>query len=329
MTSRSSIFSFDTLKLPRSVPIATLFALGLLAAGELGVRAMVATGHLEQDKSLRLTLTSRLDELKADKPPVWFLGNSTLDWGVDVDSLSEQLGVKVVKMAHGSATVDATAAMLDFYIKQSGVKPKQVVVTVTKDDFNPNGFRADKSKTYLEIAQDNELPSADWLMLRAARSNIRDKVTDTVDSLRPGQKAKANAAAIVKPFNGKVLADNDEFVRNLVTKFEVRSSWIGDLKAVCDRHQLPAPILVLMPVTDRYVEYHDRIVKSPTYEQVHQQILAAAKENGVQVIDFWTTSFSDYSLFRDAYHLSPKGKDWLTPQIGQRVKGSMIQPGMR
>lgn len=318
MISRSSIFSFDTLRLPRTFPAATAFAIGLLLACELAARALVATGHLQEDKSLRLTLVTRIKEIKTQKPPVWFLGNSTLDWGIDGPALSEMLNVPIYKLPHGSATVDASAQMLDFYIQQTGVKPKLVVVTVTKDDFNPNGSRAKISQAYLEVARNNAPPPGDFLMLRGARTGIRDKVMETIDALRYPHKPEV--APVIKHFNGKPIPDDYEFTRILVTDFVFRDDWIKDLKAVCDRHQLPAPVLVLMPVTDRYVQYHDRVVKTPTYQQVHQQALATAQSAGVTVIDFWQTPRTDYDIFRDAYHLTPQGCAWLTPQIAEQLK---------
>ncbi len=319
MTSRSSIFSFDTLSLPRTFPVATAFAICLLLACELGARALVATGHLEEDKSLRLTLVTRIKEIKAQKPPVWFLGNSTLDWGIDAPALSKMLNVPIYKLPHGSATVNSSAAMLDFYIKQTGIKPKLVVVTVTKDDFNPNGSRAKISQAYLDVANQNAVPTGDFLMLRSARASIRDKVTDGIDSLRYPNKRVIEP--VIKTFSGKPIPDDYEFTRILVTDFEFRADWINELKAVCDRHQLPAPVLVLMPVTDRYLQYHDRVVKTPTYEQIHQQTLETARTAGVTVIDFWETPRTDYHIFRDAYHLTPEGCAWLTPLVAEQLKG--------
>ncbi|MBC7785474.1 MAG: hypothetical protein H7144_16700 [Burkholderiales bacterium] len=320
MTSRSSIFSFDTLKIPREIPKATLFALALVGLSELGVRAMMASGKLEEDVSLRKTLVRRIDTITQEKPPIWFLGNSTLDWGVDENLLSELLGRKVIKLAHGSATVNASAAMLDFYISQTGQKPERVVVTLTKDDINRNGFRAERSQTYLDLARDDKLPFAEPIMLRRARANIRD---GAVDSLMALKGKPPQATKVIKAYDGRPLTEKSTLEISLLKDFDLATDWFAELKSACARNGLPAPVVVLMPTTDQYGAFHDQFVgeSKPTYEQVHAQIVSAIEKNGLICVDFSVPARgqSEYAKFRDPYHLRPEGEKWFTRQLAGKL----------
>lgn len=306
------------------MPKGALFALALLAGAELVARGLLAKGDLKPDPSLRTTLKTRLDEIRKEHPPIWFVGNSTLDWGVDAPLFEQLLHTKIIKLSHGSATLNASAAMLQFDIDNAGEKPRQVIVTLTKDDLNTNGYRADFSRSYLDMAKTETLPSGDWLALREARGNIRDAAESLVE--RPSKKSPSTKPAY-DVYDGQPMSPQNKFEVNLLKNYQLGVDWFAQLKAVCDRNQLPPPILVLMPPTDQYIAFHDRMIASPKFAEVHQQVLDAIHENGMKVLDYWTQPRTDYAHFRDPYHLNPIGEDLFTRQLAEDLQ-PLLPPGV-
>ena len=134
------------MKMPRAV----ILCLCLVFTAEMAARMMVRTGRLEQDKSLQKLLADNVSYLQQNRPPLWLVGNSVLEFGIDQKQLSKDLGLAAISLCHGGATVRGSAAMLDFYLKEVSYKPEYVMLVVSKDDFNPNGLGAQTSETYLD-----------------------------------------------------------------------------------------------------------------------------------------------------------------------------------
>ena len=87
------------MKMPRAV----ILYLCVVFAAEMAARMMVRTGRLEQDKSLQKLIEDNLYALKQYQPRVWFIGNSTLEFGIDVEGLNKELnisGIKQIGRAH-------------------------------------------------------------------------------------------------------------------------------------------------------------------------------------------------------------------------------------
>ena len=79
-----------------------------------------------------------------------------------------------------SATVGASAKLLNYYLDLAPHPPREVVVFVTKDDLNLNGYRAAVSAEYETLCKDPMRKPQEFLMLWQARSHIADRIEATM-----------------------------------------------------------------------------------------------------------------------------------------------------
>lgn len=321
MKPLSSIFSFSTLRGPWPLPVAGVLAAGLLLAAEGVTRVLVKRGTLPVDPSLHELVSDALRTLRRDRPTVWLLGNSTLAAGVDEAVVGPAAGGSVAKLPHGSATVRGLAAMLDFYLRQVEVKPRQVFVFATKDDFNPNGYRAEISRAYLDIQKQNRVPAdGNWLMLRAARGAIqmefvsfRQRLVNVWNALRgrATQRPGSSGAAV---FSGAPIAAKDAWFGKLAQRYTVDAEAFAALAEVRQRYALERVVLVLLPVTDVLARFQDEVHPTQTYASIRGRVAELSRANGIELVD-WSEPTADYRLFRDPYHLNDAGKQWLSAKL--------------
>ena len=133
------------------MPKAGLTCFAIVFAAEILVREGLRRGLLAVPKDLENVTGEYERAILAKKPRLWLLGNSTLRSGIDVGSLEAEFGgrIAMVSLSHGSATLDASAAMLKHYSRATGSVPEQVVLIIGKDDLNLSGHRAENSRRYL------------------------------------------------------------------------------------------------------------------------------------------------------------------------------------
>ena len=140
MKSRSSTFSFDTLKLHPSLPRAWLLCLSVVTISNWAAYEGLAAKVLYT--SVPTGLVEEVYARAKEPANLWLFGNSTLDASVDEASLKNALGVEVHKFVLGSATFATMARLARGALQRSSSKPSQLVFFVTKDDFNTHGSRA-------------------------------------------------------------------------------------------------------------------------------------------------------------------------------------------
>ena len=109
-----------------------MLCLCVVFAAEMAARMMVRTNRLEQDKSLQKLLADNISCLQQKRPPLWLVGNSVLEFGIDQQQLSKDLGLAAISLCHGGATVRGSAAMLDFYLNEISYKPEYVMLVVPR-----------------------------------------------------------------------------------------------------------------------------------------------------------------------------------------------------
>jgi hypothetical protein len=169
------------------------------------------------------------------------------------------------------------------------------------------------------MEKSNTLPETDYLMLRRARGNLRDFLGIGPLTLDAKQRAAA-ANNVVKQYDGKPLTEKSKLERELIEDYTVAGEWFQQLKDEADKLGLPAPIIVMMPTTDKYQQFHDQFVEKPKYADVHRQIIEAIEAAGLRYIDAWSAPRIDYKRFRDPYHLHPDGQAWFTKRLVEEIR---------
>ena len=315
MKRHSSIFSFETLERPRSAPKGALFAVSLLLLFEFATRLLVANEMLVQVLPLADWVASKRDTILREHPDVWLLGNSTLDYGVDTDILEKASGFTVVKLSHGSATVRGSVAMLEYYLSRVDRIPKAVVLLATKDDLNRNGSRADASDRYLEydtlLGNIQRINLGRISMIRRTHGSLRERFIELLDAgyeyFRQGGVSRGPRRTSSPTFHGRTI-DRDHPVLEAASRdFGPDFGAIGAFAALCDRFGIRSRLVVMVPVTDRYVQYHDSN-HAMTHDSVLAGVADACREHGVGFVDDSRAS-NEYGSFRDPYHMNQRGNE--------------------
>ena len=233
MTPLSSIFSFNTLCLKPWIPWSVLTALALFAGAELVVRRAVASHRLHVDASARQLIEDHRKAVAHNTASVWLLGNSTLGYGVDEKLLARGTRSVLLKLPHGSATVMASAKLLEYYLGAANHPPKQVVVFLTKDDLNLHGYRAVVSSEYETLCQNPPRKPQEFLMLWRTRSHIAARFESMLSKLEHHGRVVKAPAEKDSHFNGTIAPDDEMYIR-LLQNYEMDSHAI---QAVADAAQ--------------------------------------------------------------------------------------------
>lgn len=317
MTRLSSIFSFETFRLRPWFPKATLAALLLLVGAEAATRSEVRRGKLHVDPTARQLIADHVKLISGNKDDIWLLGNSTLGYGVDEKLLAQKTGAHFLKLPHGSATVGASARILNYYLSLDSAKahpPREVVVFVTKDDLNLNGYRAEVSAEYEDLTHEPMRKPQEFLMLWQARTHIAERI----DAILHGTKEKKEA-----PFNG-VIFDDDEMYTRLIKNYQMDQAAIGNIARAAHLHGVEKVALILVPCTDVYVRFHDRHFPGESYADLRAKIAAECNQAGIKFYDFGDPSTA-YADFQDGYHLNGDGAKRFTAKLAD--SHILIGPG--
>ena len=262
-------------------------------------------------------MTTQLARLKDERPALWMLGNSTLANGVDEAALTRG-GASVVRLTHGSATVGGTAAMLDYYLQRAQA-PRQVLIFATLDDFNPNGMRAEVSREYAKIDATGKLPKPELLALRAVRASLKTKLFVIYQRLRGGKSETAGGGDSQDGvFSGEPIPPGSNGFAALARDYAVQADAFPALAAAARRRGIGRVTLVLLPITDRLADWHDRRTPTLSYARVRATVKEECEKSGLAFVD-WGEPLSDYSLFKDPYHLNARGRAWLTQKVQREL----------
>ena len=323
MKPRSSIFSFETLtewpRLSRAALIAVLLLVGLEIAARIGI----AEGLIERDYSLHQLTQEYLDELRERRPDLWLLGNSVAGRGIDAAIISRESSRDAIVLAHGSASAAGSEAMMRFYLDRAPYVPREIVFFFSKDDFNRNGQRAAFSTRYQQWATDG--PPTD-LGRRLALGAARGAIVDTVQVglarlLLPfGNPTKRVATPV---FDGlPIRLDHPQFL-DTVRDYDMGLDVVEHLARFARRREI-AVRMILMPVTDRYVEFHDRLFPSQSYESIRARLAAACRTHRIPFFDCGDPS-DEYDLFKDPYHLNEEGKRRVSVLLARELFATRVE----
>jgi hypothetical protein len=340
MKRRFFTFNSETLQTSRLYSRALVLALVVLLGLEIAVRVLVARGLLPKDDSLDILVERQTRAVVEQKPQVWMLGNSTLAWGVDEELLGRITGRSVMKIMHGSASVEGSAAMLGHYLSRAPVRPRLVILCLTKDDLNahPRSTRQSLSRDYLQFQWRAFLPS-NWLYLRACRRGLVERLSWqkgllfharnhwlALRGLPPMERAAPPAPRDHEfRYDGSPIPPEDAFYTRLAWGYSMRPKAFEKLARASDGDGNPRVLVLMMPVTSSYVEWHD--ARHP--ETPHRTVVSRVEEwcaaNGLLFMDM-SRVFSDPGLFQDPHHLNAFGKEQFTELLGGSL-GNILDGG--
>jgi hypothetical protein len=306
-----SIFSFDTLRLPRLVPLSWLLAFLLVVLAEGTARVLLHNGVLKHTGSLKGLIEGNLASLLESPAEIWLVGNSVLAYGIDEQYLSGNFDIDTAKLCHGSATVRGSAAMLDYYLQRLEYRPSLLVILVTKDDFNVAGDRAVNSQAYIEYTTWKSTVRY-CCTLRSARRSIYERIV----AMAPlTQTAMITGAVNDKTFDGTV---NEEWIDRLARDFRIDTTAFHKIESIRKRYGIDRIAVVLMPVTDVYAEWHDRHFPDNSYNDLRNWLMATCKNHRFDLIDMGEP-LTRYDVFSDSYHLNESGKELFSQVLCRKI----------
>ena len=323
MKHRSSIFNFETLTERPRLSRAALTAVLLLVGVEIAVRIGIAQGSLDRDYSLHRLTEEYLDKLRDERPDLWLLGNSVAGRGIDAEIISRESSHDAIVLAHGSASAAGSEAMMRFYLDRVPYAPREIVFFLSKDDFNRNGQRAAIATRYQQWAAHGPPLDLDGgLALSAARGRIIDAVQVGVARLLlPFSNPARRVATPV--FDGRpIRLDHPQFL-DTARDYEMDLDVVARLARFGRRREI-ALRLILMPVTDRYVEFHDRLFPSQPYESIRARLAAACRTHRIPFLDHGDPS-DEYHLFKDPYHLNEEGKRRVSGLLARELFATRVE----
>jgi hypothetical protein len=319
MRRLSSIFSFNTLRLPCRVPRATVLALAILVALEAAAQVAIRTGKLQRDPSLHTLIDDHRRAIQTHAYEVWMFGNSMLDWGIDAAEFSHLTGKRVAKMPHGNATPRASVALLRYYLESTPRprRPKSVMLFFAEDDINRNGYRADESQHYLDYVARKEKPKFyERIALFSARDNICRIIAKPVKGIPKLPTWRKRSRTGEEQFDP---GDTDEIVvsayaQKLLKNFKLDHGVIADFQKTTKQFKIKNIAVVIVPTTDVNAKRHDKLSPSLTCAQIRTRISDICAERKIPFMNPGQPS-TLYHNFRDAYHLNNTGRQRYTAVI--------------
>lgn len=316
--SRSSIFSFSTLRASIRPGRAVWLAIVLVTAAELLLRFSAPNLGWYEGLSSLPQWVSRLEwELRDRHPTVWLLGNSVLAYGVDADALSATLARPCIALPFGGATLAGDAAMVRHFFRSAPEKPTDLVFCITKDDVNPNGERAGISKKYLGW---DRLPARlhpDRLFKLCAS---RQTIMNTLKSAVTGRDTASSKNPSEPSFAGVIPPEKFEYMRRLMMDYAVDSSAFHDIDAFAARNHCRVHV-VLVPVSAAYLDFHDAAHPEFTADEASARISELCAIHGFDFHDFSRLAPDDASLYSDPYHLTVAGRKVFTAALAEALRG--------
>jgi hypothetical protein len=310
MTRLSSIFSSSTLRGTFWPGRAAAMALLLVAAAEFGARRIAPSIRLEESvASFDLWADHLARELGRRRPDTWLIGNSTLHYGVDTERLNSEPGASVMALPFGSGTLAGETAMLDYFLRRTRLRPRHVVFFLTKDDLNRGGLRADVSRTYLDYGT--------WRGFDMGRLFRMDDVRKTLlNRVRTTREPKE----LPSTFDGHLTAGAGRYLADLMGEFAFDASAPPHLEELSREHGFQVT-LCLMPVTDVYLDFHDRRAPGMSAGELARQVAALCERHGLGFRDFTAWAPLRYEWYRDPYHLNDVGRAEFTGQVAGMLAG--------
>ncbi len=306
---RKSI-SQGTLRI-RSVPFGArtlaAFVVTVLAA-ELLVGFLVKKGVI-LSPSLEDYVEKNARFIQKERPRIWVLGNSTLENSVDPEAFNQAIGTKAFISPHGGATIDGSIAMFEYYLEKTQLTPETVVFLLSQDDFNPNGARAIRSKTY-----QNRTWQKPFLARVSQIHNISESAPIQIRN------------ALQKLKHGKLIEDSfapsrkeTEHLETLTKDYALSLKAFSHIPRLKKQYRIPRIYVAFVPVTNWFRTWHEEHVPGYSFIRIQNAVRAVARANQAEFLEGEITWDRD-ELFQDSYHMNSKGRALFTPLFAAKLK---------
>lgn len=316
MTRLSSIFNFDTLRGSFRPGRAVAAALLLVAAVEAGARWLGP--HLRMEESIASfdLWVDHLDRtLQASSADVWFVGNSTLHFGVDAAQVSQLAGCSIGKLTFGSGTLAGQVAMTEHFLRRIRPGPRQVVFFLTQDDLNGAGLRADVSRTYLAYDTWRGFDLGRLFRMDDVRKMLGRRAGEWLARRRSG----AAGAQKESTFDGRLTPAAEDYLAQLARGYVFDDSAFAELQRLSRQYGFRA-ILCWMPVTDVYLRFHDQQGFALSAADVARRVADLCARHEFEFWDCAGLAPERYDLFSDAYHMNVRGRAEFSAHLGHFMR---------
>ena len=231
--------------------------------------------------------------------------------------------IPMVSLSHGSATLDASAAMLKHYSRATGSVPEQVVLIIGKDDLNLGGYRAEKSRRYLTYRSGVVRKLEDFPALsHAGRSTtsqwssiFKKRLAQVVGSV-----SERNDVSLI--YHWEMPPEVETLLRSLARDYTFDFGAFQHVDVLQRELKIKAVSVVLLPCTDRYVEFHDLTNPKSPYAAIRKEIRDTCRLHGFSFLDLGDAT-SQHELFSDPYHPNTKGRDVITARMKVWMKAHL------
>lgn len=322
MTRLSSIFSSRTLHASLLPGKAVWFALALVAACELALRAVPPDlGYYEGASSLEEWVRCLERDIAGGKPPRWLLGNSVLAYGVDAPRLARGSGAGCAALPFGGATFAGETAMGEHFLRRAPAEPEEIVFCVTKDDFNANGERAETSGRYLAYDTWRGLTLNRLLRLASARNTLMN----TAKRLLFGRDAASARNPSEPSFGGVIPPEKLDLMTRLMQDYAFDGTAFDRLAADAAANGFRVRV-VLVPVSRAYLDFHDRARPDLPVDAISERIARECAARGFAFHDFSRAFPDDDACFMDPYHLTEAGRNRFTDLLARTLAPEGFAP---
>jgi len=312
MTSRSSIFSSETLRPQGLRPTAALLAVLVLGAGNVAAWAAQRAGRISTSVPRQLLDERRL--ALAREPGVWFLGNSTMASALSEEELRERLGRGWVKAPLGSSTLRVSLTLAERALADAPAPPAAIVLFATKDDVNVNGDRALVSRRYERAFEGRSMgeTAAAAIPAYACRFAIQAELLNGVASLLPG---RTSAGAVEARAPARDLSADFELTHLHKQGRAYAPGPVDFARLAAAARGRTRLVLVFPPVTAAVERWQHRHAPAHPWPVVAAGLAARARAAGFEVLDYTHRYPSTTAFFEDVYHLNARGAAAFTPVL--------------
>lgn len=335
---RSSIFSFDTLRLEtfdrRIVLRAVLCALVVMAACEVALRSVegkirhfdIAAYPFEHGD--RMFYLRDIVRTSKQPPRMLVIGDSTVETGFSPRAFSQAGGTTAVNVGTGVNNTERLRGALKEITGPIGYRPERIVV-----GWSYIVFHGKDPATPAASARMNEYSGVrrisgramllDHLAVWRYRDFGRAMLERGGPLLLPRAELQMHGGWTIfpRPFNSHPQEDRDAFVKLVKEAIdvyeitpEIRAN-VEETFAALEATGLPVTF-VLTPINPDLREYDPRI--EGILEQLRREILPMATKHHISVVDATRLDFLIPDHFMDLMHLNQEGAEifsrWLATQ---------------
>ena len=116
----------------------------------------------------------------------------------------------------------------------------------------------------------------------------------------------------------KINIDPQEVTKAMMKDYLVDTEALTFYSEICRRHELKNTGIVLLPITEDYVNWHNREFPAMPYQLIRKKLSEKCSTLGITLIDLGTP-LEQRDLFRDLFHLNPQGAQYVTGLLSEKL----------